>query len=80
MKLQTTEHYFKMDSNQLLEIKNNGYTKEECLILDEGLKVVFLDDLEEYEEEKNGIKEWQPNLEIKVILKTINERIAVVLH
>lgn len=52
--IKTTE-YFNMSADELLEIRNEyGYTREECKILDDGIKVTFFDSLEEYEEEKEA--------------------------
>ena len=38
----TTQEYFNMTTEQLQEIRNEfGYTKEECLLLDESLNTQF---------------------------------------
>ena len=72
-----------MTADALLEIRNQyGYTREECKILDDGIKITFFDSAKEYEEEKEDfvkwINGWDSRLELKAELLTINERVAVV--
>lgn len=51
--MKTTQEYFNLSVDELLTIKNKfGYTKEECLLLDEGIEIIFFDNEEELEEEK----------------------------
>jgi hypothetical protein len=79
----TTQEYFNMNMDQLLEINNEyDYTKEECKIFDEGLEVIFLDDEQELEKEKEEINTYILNkgFEVKAKLLTINERIALILN
>lgn len=80
--IKTTE-YFNMSIDELLVIRNEyGYTREECKIFDDGLKISFFDSIEEYKQEKERHKNWMQNcyekLELKVELLMINERVAVV--
>lgn len=79
--IKTTER-FNMSVDELLEIRNEaGYTREECLILDEALVVEWFDSLEEYENNKEYLqthmKKMFSKLEMTEILETINGRIAV---
>jgi hypothetical protein len=78
-KMKTTREYFGKSEDELLETDPSGYTREERLIFDEGLKVALYDSIEEMNELKSEIEE-DDHLEIKVILKTINERIAIVMQ
>jgi hypothetical protein len=80
-----TTEYFKMKENELLELRNEyGYTREDCKIFDEGLKVTFFDNVNQYEqgieEEKQWTKNYNPDLEIKTELLTVGERVAVIYH
>lgn len=83
--IKTTQEYFNMTIDELLEIKNEqGYTREECKLFDDGVTVTFFDDEKEFTHEMKSVGGFQEYMdihkyEIKVILKTINERIAVVL-
>lgn len=88
MTIQTTQKYFNKTVDELLEVRNEyGYTREECLLFDDGIKIVFYDDKKEMAAEKDLLKEYMKSasgnpdydMEIKAILQTINERIAVVL-
>lgn len=41
----TTQEYFNMTTEQLQEVRNEyGYTREECLLLDESLNTQFYSD------------------------------------
>ena len=43
--MKTTVEYFNMTTDKLQEVKpDSGYTKEECLLLDESLKTHFFSD------------------------------------
>lgn len=80
--IKTTE-YFNMTEDELVADKytdESNYTKEERMMFDTGLVTTFFDSMEEYKQEEIEYKEWltERNLEVKVILKTVNERIAVV--
>ena len=82
MKITETTKYFNKTIDELVDIRNEyGFTKEECLIYDEGAEIVFFDDEKDMQEEQKEFSEYIQNkrFEIKAILKTINERIAVVL-
>ena len=79
--IKTTE-YFGMEIDELLATnKESGWTREECKIYDDGLEVVWYDNEQEMEEDKEKLQEYlqQKGYEIKHILLTINERIAIVL-
>jgi hypothetical protein len=78
-----TTDYFKMSIDELLQIRNDyGYTREECKIFDDGIKVTFFDSVEEYEKEKEDHQQWvkscDSRLELQAELLMINERVAVV--
>jgi len=82
--IKTTE-YFNMTIDDLLEIRNDyGYTREECKILDDGIKINFFDNVEEYEKEKEEHNQWIKNydsrLELKVELLTIDERVVTIYY
>lgn len=80
--IKTTQEYFGLTVEQLLEIRNEyGYTREECKLFDDGLEIVFFDNEKEMESEKEEFNNYikSKRYEIKAVLKTINERLAVVL-
>lgn len=82
--IKTTE-YFNMSIDELSEVRNKyGYTKEDCKIFDDGIKVIFFNNIEEYEKEKeiykNWIKEHDSSLELKAELLTINGRVATIYY
>lgn len=81
MKVISTQEYFNMGIDDLLATDENTYTKEEKLLFDDGIKVTFFDSEKEFEQEKNDFEEWykEDKLEVKAIVKTINERVAVIL-
>ncbi len=79
--IKTTE-YFNMSIDELLTTRDSGYTREECKIFDDGLKVTFFDSIEEYEKEKEDHHKWvmtcDSRFELKAELLMINERVAVI--
>lgn len=79
--MKTTHEYFHNNLIDMLETNQHGYTREENLLYDEGLEVVFFDSEEEMKEEQKELQEYmqRKRYEIKETLKTINERIAVIL-
>ena len=80
--MKTTQEYFNLSLEKLLEIRNEyGYTKEECLLFDDGAEIVFFDSEKELENEKEEFNNYiqSKEYEIKETVKTINERIAVIL-
>lgn len=79
--MKTTREYFKNNLIDLLVTNQYGYTREENLLFNEGLEVVFFDDEKDIEDEKEEFEQYieEKGYEVKVILKTINERIAYVL-
>lgn len=80
--MKTTQEYFGLTVDELLEVRNEyGYTREECKLFDDGVKVVFFDSEQEVEDEKWQFHDYviSNNFTIKETLKTINERIAVIL-
>ena len=79
--MKTTREYFKNNLIDLLVTNQYGYTREENLLFNEGLEVVFFDDEKDIEDEKEEFEQHieEKGYEVKVILKTINERIAYVL-
>lgn len=82
MEMKTTIEYFGLSLDELLKSNEYGYTKEENLLFDSGLEIVFFDDLEEMNSEKEEFEKYihSKEFEIKGIVKTINERIAVILN
>lgn len=80
--MKTTQEYFNLSLEKLLEIRNEyGYTKEECLLFDDGVEIVFFDNEKELENGKEEFNNYiqSKEYEIKETVKTINERIAVIL-
>lgn len=80
--IKTTQEYFGLTVEQLLEVRNEyDYTREECKLFDDGLEVVFFDNEKEMESEEEEFNSYikSKRYEIKAVLKTINERLAVVL-
>jgi len=83
--IKTTQEYFNMTIDELLVDRGYGYTREECKLFDDGLKVVFYDNIKELEEDKTELTEWMQNatstyrMEVQRVLLTINERLAVVI-
>lgn len=80
--IKTTE-YFKMGIDELLSTnKESGWTREECKIYDDGLEIIWYDNEQEMAEDEEKLSEYMNRKEydIKHVLLTINERLAVVLH
>lgn len=79
--MKTTREHFNLSIDELLITNEYGYTKEENLLFDSGLEVIFLDNKKEFQEELDGIKEHMElrGYENMKTLKTINERIAIIL-
>ena len=77
-----TQKWFELSMDELLVANSDGYTKEERLLFDSGLEVIFHDNVEEMTVEQKDVLEYanRKSLEVKLILRTINERIAVVLN
>lgn len=76
MNVITTEQYFGLSAEKLQEVRNEyGYTKEDCLILDDGIQVYFLDTVSRVEEYINGLS---PKFEVKAILQRINGEYALI--
>lgn len=72
----TTQEYFDMTTEQLQEVRNEyGYTKEECLLLDESLNTQFYAD----DESSSDGAQWlrQQGYCIYTRLKMTDGRIAV---
>lgn len=78
MEIKTTAEYYRLSHDELLEdLDVQGLdTKEEYLLSEEGKAVIYYDDVEDMEEWKHE----REKDEIKVVLKTINERIAVIIR
>ena len=80
--MKTTSEYFNKSTDELLITRNDaGYTKEECLLLDDGLEIVYFDDEKEMQGEKEEFDKYinSKSFVIKDIVLTINERLAVIL-
>ena len=77
----TTQKWFNLSIDELLETNEAGYTKEENLLFDSGVEVIFHDNIEEMKAERETVQKYvdEKGYEVKWILKTINERIAIVL-
>ena len=72
MEIIKTTDYFNKSIEELSELRNDGtWTKEECLICDDGLKIVFYATLEhlqkDYEETVSYYKSIR--LEVKAVLE-----------
>jgi len=80
--MKTTTEHFNLTTDELLVSNENGYTKEENLLFDSGLEIIFLDNDNEFSMELEGIKEHMKPKGYGTMdtLKTINERIAVILQ
>jgi len=79
--MKTTTQHFDLTIDELLASNGSGYTKEENLLFDSGLEIIFLDNDNEFSMELEGIKEHMGLRGYGTMdtLKTINERIAVIL-
>lgn len=83
MEIKKSTEYFGLTADELLvEWNEYGYTREECKLFDDGLHVTFFVDEEELERESEEYIKWakQRGYEIKALVETVNERIAVVLN
>ncbi|GAB6422910.1 hypothetical protein bcgnr5372_26870 [Bacillus luti] len=79
--IQTTQEYFNKTTEELSVDRGNSYTREDCLVLDDGVKVHF------YEKEaslKEAIEYYlndkHSELDIKAVLKTIDNRYALIMY
>ena len=81
MNIRTTQEYFNLNVDQLIDNDLTEYTKEEKLIFDEGLEVVFFDDEKEMKGEQKELDQYikSKRYEVKAMLKTVNGRISVIL-
>lgn len=74
--MRTTQEYFDMTKEELQEVRNEyGYTREECLLLDESVETHFYDN----EEDSASGVQWLRSfgLCIETMLKMTGGRIAV---
>lgn len=81
MEVKKSTEYFGLSVDELVgDWNEQGYTREECKLFDDGLNVTFFDDMEELEEEAEQFSGWleEKGLEVKALVETVNERIAVV--
>ena len=80
MNYQSTESCFNLTSEELLATNDNGYTKEENMLFDSGIKITFFDDTKEFFNEYDTFVKWlrENKLEIEFVLRTINERLVVI--
>lgn len=78
--MKTTQEYFNLTIDDLLITDENGWTKEERLLFDEGLNCTFFDSEEELQVEHEQFQQWMHDTGTKVdlTLRTINNRIAVI--
>lgn len=81
MNIRTTQEYFNLNVDQLIDNDLTEYTKEEKLIFDEGLEVVFFDDEKEMKGEQKELDQYikSKRYEVNAVLKTVNGRISVIL-
>ena len=79
--IQTTQEYFNMSEDELKKVVNEyGYTKEECKLLDEALKISFMSNIKQFEE--TGIEEklWMKthcNMNCDNVLLMTDGRVAL---
>jgi hypothetical protein len=82
--IQTTKEYYNLTIDELLTIKPNNYdyTKEENLLFDEGEEIIFFDSEIELQKEEAQLNDYinSKRYDDVKILKTINERLAVILR
>ncbi len=78
--MKKTTQYFKLSKEELEEIDDDLYTREELLLFREGLLVRFCSNKEDYEEFMANHKIGLPKLDFKMALKTVKGKIAVILH
>lgn len=78
-RIKSTTDYFKCNDDALLFDGKCGLTVEECKLKNKGRYVTYFDDLEEFESEKENFDKWirERNFEVKLIVETVNHRIAV---
>jgi hypothetical protein len=80
MEIKTTQEYFNLSVDELSQIKNEyGYTKEDCLMFDDGIAVRFYDTLESLEDGKQYHVNENPRIDVKTTLKTTDNRYALIL-
>lgn len=79
--MKTTQEHFNLTVEELIDHDLTEYTTEEKLLFDSGLEVVFFDDEKEFKEEREEFEEYliSKEYEVKEILRTVNERVAVIL-
>lgn len=83
IKIVKTTEEFNLPTEKLQEVKNEyGYTKEENLLLDHGLKINFYSDMKHFEKMKEDIEESMSytRLELKGVYEMTDNRIAVVMY
>lgn len=79
IKVITTTKYFGMSAEDLEEVKNDyGYTREDSKILDEGVDVTFFDRRGSIKEDEIQDYSKQTGLKLKAILRTTDNRYAVI--
>ena len=74
-------NYFNLSEDELLEIRNDyDYTREECMLFDDGWNDTFFDDADEMLKEAGDFLSWlnSQRYVVKSLVRTINGRIAVV--
>lgn len=80
--MKTTREYFNLTTDELLISDENNWTREEQLLFDQGVNCTFFDSEEEYAEEEQEFKRWLQEtyngIKVSLVLKTINERVAVI--
>ncbi|WP_405101549.1 hypothetical protein [Oceanobacillus sp. FSL H7-0719] len=78
--MKTTREYFNMTIDKLLETDMNNETREERLLIGEGLNCTMFDSEENHQEEKEQFESWlhDKDMKVKIKLKTVNERIALI--
>jgi hypothetical protein len=81
-----TTDYFNKSIEELSELRNDGtWTREECLICDDGIKIVFYNTLEYLQKDYEEIVNYYNRFDVKAVLEmqvpnTNNNKYAVVFY
>lgn len=81
--MENTLNYFDMTIDEALATDENGYTKEERKLFDEGFRVHFAEDEEEHKNEREDVIRWYFESQGLLLIKelvTINKRIAMIFN
>lgn len=84
MEIIKTTDYFNKSIEELSELRNDGtWTKEECLICDDGIKIVFYNTLEYLQKDYEETVNYYNRFDVKAVLEmqvpnTNNNKYAIV--